>query len=111
MAYSAFESAFVAILFTKTTSWDGERTRRRTGCDGERTTTERGPRREAGYDGARTEAGGAGYDGAQAAMGLSVKAPATANRYAAISLLIISTSSISSLAIIRLRLFKPITYR
>ena len=99
MAYSAFESAFVAILFTKTTSWDGERARRCTGCDGKRTTTERGPRREAGYD------------GAQAAMGLSVKAPATANRYAAISLLIISTSSISGLAIIRLQLFKPITYR
>ena len=34
MAYSAFESAFVAILFTKTTSWDGERTRRCTGRDG-----------------------------------------------------------------------------
>ena len=55
MAYSASESAFVAILFTKLTRWDGERARRYAGCDGKRTTTERGPRREAGYDGARTE--------------------------------------------------------
>ena len=47
MAYSAFESAFVAILFTKLTRWGGERTRRCTSCDGERTTTKRGPKREA----------------------------------------------------------------
>ena len=87
MAYSAFESAFVAILFTKLTRWGGKRA------------MERGPRWAAGYDGARTE------------VELGVKAPATANCYATTSLFAISTSSISSLAIIRLRLFKPITYR
>ena len=46
MAYSAFESAFVAILFIKTTSWDGERARRGVGA------MERGPRWAASYNGA-----------------------------------------------------------
>ena len=93
MAYSAFENAFVAILFTKLTRWGGKRARRGVGA------MERGPRWAASYNGARTE------------VELGVKAPATANRYATTSLFAISTSSISSLAIIRLRLFKPITYR
>ena len=82
MAYSAFENAFVAILFTKLTRWDGKRAMKGRGLR---------------WNASQGEAAG--------------EASATANRYATASLFVISTSSISSLAIIRLRLFEPIIYR